>query len=196
MLMRLLEARWAAVSIAILVSLSAIALVSLAAARQPTSASVVDSRGNLRVPPRYKTRYESLGAWAVRTGAATPVAQMHLVYASPGTIEHYRATGRFANGTVLVKEVWDADTQAMTTGTVSHAGHLKGWFVLVRESRNLHPENKLWGDGWAWSWFDATNSTKTTSTDYTKDCKGCHVPARGTNWVYVNGYPALDARRH
>jgi hypothetical protein len=30
---------------------------------------------------------------------------------------------------VLVKEVFDAATGAMTTGTVSHAQTLKGWFV-------------------------------------------------------------------
>lgn len=189
--MRLPEVRRAMGAVAVVTSLLAIALVSLARAQPPSSDPVIDSRGDLRVPAHYRTHYEPLGAWAVRTGAAAPVAQMHIVYASPGTIEHYRATGHFADGTVLVKEVWDADTQAMTTGTVSHAGHLKGWFVMVRASRDLHPENKLWGNGWVWSWFDAGNSTKTTSTDYRKDCIGCHTPARGTDWIYVNGYPAL-----
>ena len=77
------------------------------------------------------------------------------------------------------------------TGTVSHAQTLKGWFVLVRDSKDIHPGNKLWGDGWGWSWFDASNPTKTTSTDYKVDCLGCHVPARATEWIYVNGYPPL-----
>jgi hypothetical protein len=48
-----------------------------------------------------------------------------------------------------------------------------------------------WGDGWAWSWFDADKPQATTSTDYTKDCKACHVPAQKTDWIYVQGYPAL-----
>ena len=38
-------------------------------------------------------------------------------------------------------------TEPMTTGTVSHAQTLKGWFVMVRDSKNIHPGNKLWGDG-------------------------------------------------
>jgi hypothetical protein len=29
-------------------------------------------------------------------------------------------------------------------------------------AKNTHPDNKLWGDGWGWSWFDAGNPTKTT----------------------------------
>jgi len=67
----------------------------------------------------------------------------------------------------------------------------KGWFVMVKDSNNSHPGNSLWGDGWASSWFDAGNPTKTTSTDYKKDCLPCHVPARATDWVYTSGYPAL-----
>jgi hypothetical protein len=92
---------------------------------------------------------------------------------------------------VLVKEVFEATTGPMTTGTVSHAQTLKGWFVMVRDSKNTHPGNKLWGDGWGWSWFDASNPTKTASTDYKANCLGCHVPAQGTEWIYVNGYPPL-----
>ena len=36
----------------------------------------------------------------------------------------------------------------MTTGTVSRAGTLKGWFVVVRDSTGRCAGNKLWGDGW------------------------------------------------
>ena len=79
----------------------------------------------------------------------------------------------------------------MTTGTVSHVSKLKGWFVMVKASHNPHPASKLWGDGWGWSWFDADNPQATTSTDYTKDCKSCHLPAQKTDWIYVQGYPTL-----
>jgi hypothetical protein len=51
----------------------------------------------------------------------------------------------------------------MTTGNVSHAKILKGWFVMLKDSKNSHPDNKLWGDGWGWSWFDAAAPSKTTS---------------------------------
>ena len=47
---------------------------------------------------------------------------------------------------------------------MSHADKLKGWFVMVRDGANSHPGNALWGDGWGWSWFDAGNAMKTTST--------------------------------
>ena len=72
-----------------------------------------------------------------------------------------------------------------------HGDKLKGWFVMVKDSKGTHPGNPLWGDGWGWSWFDADKPLKTTSTDYHSDCQGCHVPATATDWIYVNGYPVL-----
>jgi hypothetical protein len=116
---------------------------------------------------------------------------MHVVYASPGAAAAYRKSGRFPDGAVLVKEVYAASTSSMTTGTVSHEQTLQGWFVMVADSKSDHPGSKLWGDGWGWSWFDAGNPLKTTSTDYKADCQGCHIPARGTQWIYVQGYPVL-----
>jgi hypothetical protein len=41
---------------------------------------------------------------------------MHLTYASPGAAEYYRRNKKFADGTVLVKEVFGTDHAQMTTG--------------------------------------------------------------------------------
>jgi Cytochrome P460 len=153
--------------------------------------SVADASGNLHVPDVYRTIYHSLGTWAVGADQGPGAKELHVVYASPGTIAAYRSNGSFPDGAVLVKEVFETATGKMTTGTVSHAETLKGWFVMVRDTKGLHPDNKLWGDGWGWSWFDAVNPSKTTSNDYKADCRPCHVPAQATNWIYVGGYPTL-----
>jgi hypothetical protein len=109
----------------------------------------------------------------------------------PGTIAAYRNGGRFPDGAVLVKEVFRAATEDMTTGTVSHAHTLKGWFVMMKDNKGRFPDNKLWGDGWGWSWFDASNESKTTSTDYKANCQHCRIPAQASDWIYVEGYPPL-----
>jgi hypothetical protein len=153
--------------------------------------TVVDGQGNLRVPENYRTAYQFLGAWAIAADQGKGSQQVHVVYASPGTVAAYRKNGSFPDDSVLVKEVFETTTGPMTTGTLSSAQTLKGWFVMVRDSKNTRPDNKLWGDGWGWSWFDAGNPTKTTSTDYKVNCLGCHVPAQATEWIYVNGYPPL-----
>jgi len=157
----------------------------------PGAGAVVDAAGNLRVPEAYRTAYEPLGSWAIAADQGRGSKELHVVYASPGTIAAYRKDGHFPDGTVLVKEVFQAATEQKTTGTVSRAGTLKGWFVMVRGENGRYADNQLWGDGWGWSWFNADNPTKTTSKNYKTDCLGCHVPARGSDWIYVDGYPAL-----
>jgi Cytochrome P460 len=156
-----------------------------------TAAAVVDDKGNLRVPVDYQTAYQTLGSWAVAADKGPGSKEMHVVYASPGTIAAYRKDGHFPDGTVLVKEVFKTTTKPMTTGTVSSADTLAGWFVMVKDDVGRFPKNKLWGNGWGWSWFDATDLKKTTSTDFKKDCLSCHVPAQASDWIYTHGYPPL-----
>ena len=150
------------------------------------------SESNLHVPADYQNTYEHLGSWAVAADKGAGSKELHVVYASPGTRAAFRRTGHFPDGAVLVKEVRDTATQPMTTGMVSRAMALKGWFVSVRDAKNSHPDNPLWGDGWGWSWFDAGKPMQTTSTGYRKDCLGRHQPAKATDWMYSSGYPPLQ----
>ena len=45
--------------------------------------------------------------------------------------------------------------------------------------------------GWGWALFEAKDPKKNVATDYTTDCRTCHVPAKKDDWVYVRGYPVL-----
>jgi hypothetical protein len=182
-----------AVVAALVGSVVTLMLVNRIPAREGVAqAHVVDAKGNLRVPENYRTLYQPLGTWAIAADSGRGSKEMHEVYASPGAIAAYRAAGHFPDGTVLVKEVFGTSTTGMTTGIVSHAARLKGWFVMVRDSKNTRRGNTLWGDGWGWSWFDPDKPLKTTSTNYKTDCQGCHVPARATDWIYTSGYPTLN----
>ena len=189
--MRLTKASIIAVGLLTLVLLAAYEQMGIAA-NAPAAKGVVDANGNLRVPANYRTSYQFLGTWAVQEAPDKSPTQLHIVYASPGTIAAYRKHKRFPDGSVLVKEVFQTGTGPMKTGIVSRAQTLKGWFVMVKDAKDSHPGNALWGDGWAWSWFDADNPSKTTSTNYRVNCLPCHVPARATDWIYVQGYPPLE----
>ena len=164
---------------------------SAAANSSRATDAIADADGALRVPADYRSMYEYLGTWAVAADKGEGSKQLHSVYASPGAVAAFRANGHFPDGAVLVKEVYQTATSPMTTGTVSHAETLAGWFIMVKDSKNSHPQNKLWGSGWGWSWFDAANPLKTTSSDYTTDCQPCHIPAQSTDWIYTQGYPIL-----
>ena len=87
----------------------------------------------------YCRRKEGRGLDAVLADKGQGSKALHVVYASPGTIAGYLRTGRFPDGSVLVKEVYQTATQPMATGTVSHAQKLEGWFVMVKESKDIYP---------------------------------------------------------
>src|ERR1700740_2603574 len=151
---------------------------------------LVDKTGNIRKPIDYRDHYEALGTYTVLDPKGG--GEMHYTYASPGTAEYYRKNGKFADGTVLVKEGFVTENAPMTTGDAHWASGTKVWCVMIKDEKNRHPNSPLWGDGWALFKSDAPD--KQVATDYKKDCLGCHIPAKAMDWVYVEGYPVLSSK--
>jgi hypothetical protein len=182
-----------------------IGTVSGVLAEEATSfAPNVDTKtGAIHVPENY-TNWPTLGTWthAKVDGGATNIYEYHVVYTQPETIAYYQKKRRFPDGAVLVKELLHAETMSMTTGpAVGHATTIKGFFVLVRDTKGRFKGSQLWGDGWGWSFFNADDRVNTISTDYKVDCVPCHVPAKelaprnakkDDKWIYSFGYPVLQ----
>jgi hypothetical protein len=173
-------------------STTVFALSHTAFAQQVGQSEAVDVNGNLHVPDAFHTSYELLGIWAVAAEAGQGSRELHIVRASPGAIDAYRKNGRFPDGAVLVKEVFQTATmRTLAPSPRSYAETLKGWFVMMKDDNGRHAGNKLWGDGWGWSWFDAADPSKTTSTDYKTDCRFCRMPAQASDYIFVTGYLPL-----
>jgi hypothetical protein len=151
---------------------------------------LVDKDGNIRKPSDYRDRYELLGTYTVLDPKGN---QMHVTYATPGTAAYYRKTGKFPDGAVLVKEIYGTDHAQLTTGDAHWASGIKVWFVQIKDEKHRYPNNKLWGDGWGWFLFKADAPDKQVATDYKQDCLGCHIPAKSTDWTYIQGYPVLKS---
>jgi len=152
---------------------------------------LVDKTGNIRKPADYRDLYQLLGTYTVLDPKGD---QIHVTYATPGTAEYYRKTGKFPDGAVLIKEVFGTDHAQLTTGDSHWASGTKVWFVKIKDDNNRFPQNPLWGDGWGWFLFKADAPDKQVATDYKKDCLTCHVPAKSTDWTYVQGFPVLKSK--
>jgi len=152
----------------------------------------VDGAGNITIPKDFRS-WRFLGTWGVAADEDNQVGSkgFHNVYTQPETVSAFRATGKFPDGAVLVKELFKAKTDAMTTGEISYATETEGWFIMVKDAEGRFKDNKLWGDGWGWALFKAENPASTVSEDYKSDCLPCHQPARKDDWVYLRGYPDL-----
>ena len=161
---------------------------------------LVDKTGNIRKPDGYRDHYQILGTFTVFSaipmapGPSAKGTDTHYTYASPGTAEYYRKTGKFPDGAVLVKEVFGTDHGKLTTGDAHWASGTKQWFVMIKDEKGRYPGNPLWGNGWGWALFKSDAPDKQVATDFKRDCLGCHIPAQATDWIYVQGYPVLTAK--
>ena len=153
---------------------------------------LVDKAGNISKPADVRDLYQFLGTYTP-TGS-NGETEIHVTYASPGAAQYYRKNGKFADGTVLVKETFMTDHAQMTTGDARWATNTIVWFVKIKDTKNRFPNNKLWGDGWGWFLFKADAPDKQVATDYKKDCLGCHIPAKSTDWTYIQGFPVLKSK--
>lgn len=180
----------AGVGILGLAMLAGIVMGDLPASRQAVAQSGT-AAATIQLPDNFRTEYEFLGAWAVSGDVDTggKIGQ-HIVYGSPGTVKAYRETGKFPDGAVLVKELFNGKTEDLTTGSATSAADIAGYFVMVKDAagKNTGP---LWGDGWGWAFFGADNTKQTTTKDYKAECLACHEPVRDSDLIYSYAYPVL-----
>jgi len=71
----------------------------------------VDKTGNIAKSDDYRDRYQMLGAYTVIDPNGN---QMRFTYASPGAAAYYHRNKKFADGTVLVKEILGTDHAQLT----------------------------------------------------------------------------------
>jgi hypothetical protein len=151
----------------------------------------VGKDGSISRPADYRDKFVFLGTYADATKGDTSIDQIHNVYAPLESVQAFRRDGKFPDGTVLVKEVCGVDADTLTTGQAHWVKDTMLWFVMIKDSKGRFPDNPLWGNGWGWALFKANDPARNVATDFTTDCKTCHVPAKEDDWVYVRGYPML-----
>ena len=159
---------------------------------KPYAGGVVSSDGTIQLPEDFRSEYAMLGAWSVEGDADTGSAVgLHVVYTQKSTVDAYRKTGKFPDGAVLVKELFNGRTETLTTGEATSAAATAGYFVMVKDTKGRFSDNALWGDGWGWSFFAAGKPNQATTKDYKTECLACHEPVRSTDLVYDYAYPLL-----
>ena len=161
----------------------------------------VDDRGQISRPTGFRDNWVHLGTWFVEDDQTASGPGVHDVYADPASVAAFRDNGQWPDGATLMKEIRAIRSETLTTGNAHWAGDVGVWFVMVRDRKNRFPDNKAWGEGWGWALFKADNPDKNVTTNWKgegfNNCFGCHIPARDTEWVFIEGYPAVrDAARY
>ena len=177
---------------------TAAGLVVLAVAAPRLEAQITDTAPTeaekiLQVPDvNYREDWVQLGQFSVLADKPEEGAkEIHTVYTARDNLDAYLKNGKFADGAVIVKDVWKAKTENLTTGRASYAGELAGRFVMVKDGAGKLGTGPRFGDGWGWAFFKGTETVKTVTGDYKVDCLGCHEPVRKQDLLFLQGYPVL-----
>jgi len=155
-----------------------------------TYSTIVSKTGEISLPENYRPHWSHLGSWVVNDAKA-PGYGFHDVYTQPEAVKAFLETGHFPDGMVLIKEIRKLGSGTLTTGPALWAIDTAVWFVMVKDTKGRFKGNANWGEGWGWALFEAKNRNINTSKGYLQSCLSCHVPAKQTDWVYIDGYPTL-----
>jgi hypothetical protein len=137
-------------------------------------------------------------------GGKAPFPEFHNVYIEPSAFKHWEKTGKFANGTQIVKELVlnrkkdeDEMNEDGSTGEVSGVGYFQGEFqgleLTVKDTVRFAKEP----GGWAYFSFGHksppyANTAKAFPTD---SCNACHEGAAADDFVFTQFYSVLRAAK-
>ena len=117
--------------------------------------------------------------------------EFHNVYIDPASFASYKKSGKFPEGTVVLKELVSVGSKEMPSGK----GYFQGDFVsleaMVKDTKRFQEEP----GGWAFFRFgEAPNYTPAGARMKTADCNQCHAAAT-EDYMFTATYPVLRAAK-
>jgi hypothetical protein len=117
--------------------------------------------------------------------------EFHEVYMDPESFAHYEKTGKFRDGTVLVKELSSVGTKEAPSGKGYFQGEFTGLETAIKDSKRFKDEPGYW----AYFSFGHEYPLKAEAAKgAVASCNQCHADNAGkTDWVFSQYYPVLRA---
>ena len=118
--------------------------------------------------------------------------EFHHVYIDPASFAVYGKTGKFPNGTVIVKELAGVGAKSSASGSGYFAGDFIGVAASVKDAKRFAKEP----GNWAYFSFMGDDGKPLTSakSQATAACNVCHQQ-KTEDWVFTQHYPVLRAAK-
>ena len=170
------------------------AVAPAAAAPPANSAGVVEftDDGKLKQPVGYRK-------WVYVGEVVTPndmndgdasFPEFHAIYMDPESFAEYEKTGKYRDGTVLVKELSSVGTKKAASGNGYFQGKFTGLEAAIKDSMRFKDEP----GNWAYFSFGHKYPLKAeVSKNPAAACNQCHQNSAKTDWTFTQYYPALRA---
>jgi hypothetical protein len=116
----------------------------------------------------------------------------HNVYMHPNAWKHWKRTGEFKDGTILMKELVSVGSKKAVSGNGYFQGEFIGLEATVKSSKHFPDEPGNWA---YFSFSTEDHRTLKTSAEAfpTASCNACHQGAAADDFVFTQYYPVLRA---
>ena len=121
-----------------------------------------------------------------------PFPEFHNVYIHPDDFRHWKATGTFPDGTMIIKELVTVGSNQAVSGKGYFMGEFVGLEVTVKDAKRFPDEPGYWAYfsfGHSYPLADAAEAFPTQA------CNSCHQVAAADDFVFTQYYPVLRAAR-
>lgn len=119
-----------------------------------------------------------------------PFPEFHNVYIDPESWAHYKATGEFRDGTILVKELVSVGSNVATSGNGFFMGDFSGLEATTKSSE-LFPDEP---GHWAYFSFGHSLPLAESAEPFPAgSCNACHEASAAEDFVFTQYYPVLRA---
>ena len=120
--------------------------------------------------------------------------EFHNVYIDPASYAHYKKTGTWREGTILIKELVSVGSKTAVSGNGYFMGDFIGLEATIKSKKHFpnEPGN--------WAYYSFTNPKEGTlaatgKAFETQQCNGCHNASAADDFVFTQYYPVLSAAK-
>ena len=114
--------------------------------------------------------------------------EFHNVYIDPTSWNHWKKTGEFRDGTVIVKELTSVGSKEAASGNGYFPGEFNGIAAMVKDSKRFSDKP----GNWAFFGFESYDA-KQGIIQADDACAACHKANAAQDMVFTQYYPVLRA---
>lgn len=172
------------------------ALVVTGSVHAEKSYAKFDKKGQLIRPQNYR-EWIYIGAPLTPNDmnngkAAFP--EFHNVYIDPASWAHWKKTGEFRDGTVIMKELVSVATKTSSSGNGYFMGDFQGLEAAVKDTKRFPASDKHWGF-FRFTTADHKVLLDRSQVNKSESCAACHGANAKQEMIFLQHYPVLRAEK-
>ena len=121
-----------------------------------------------------------------------PFPEFHNVYIDPSSWAAYKKTGKYPDGTTLVKELIDVGSKRAASGKGYFMGEFIGLEDAMKDSKRFKDEPANWA---YFSFGHKYPLAEKATMQPAANCNSCHEASAAEDWVFSQYYPVLRAAK-